>query len=176
MLYYFKLRRKNMEIKKNYKLNELINIFDENNQGFVYDKNCITNDEFIKYVYVEKNQPIGYLVLYPRNDFAIKDGYDIKVTIPENSIYIWHIITKKGYEGRGIAKTLINFLKKEYKNQNIYSIIDEHNIRSKKLHESLGFLPVDKFKKAYKDTMDSYTLVKFDSTLKCTYPTPTCTE
>ena len=37
-----------MEIKINYKLNELINIFNENNKGFVYDKNSITNNEFIK--------------------------------------------------------------------------------------------------------------------------------
>lgn len=152
-----------MEIKKNYKLDELMDIFDENNQGFVYDKNSITSDEFIKYVCVENETPIGYLVLYPKNDFAIKDGYDIKVTIPENSIYIWHIITKKGCEGRGVAKTLINYLKNEYKDYNIYSIIDEHNIKSKKLHDTLGFLPVDKFKKAYKDTLDTYTLVKVDA-------------
>lgn len=152
-----------MEIKKNYKLDELIHIFDENNQGFVYDKNSITSTEFIKYVCVENETPIGYLVLYPQSDFAIKDDYDIKVTIPENSIYIWHIITKKGFEGRGVAKTLINFLKNEYKNYNIYSIIDEHNIKSKRLHEALGFLPVDKFKKAYKDTLDTYTLVKVEA-------------
>lgn len=152
-----------MEIKKNYKLDELINIFNENNQGFVYDKNSITNEEFIKYVCVEGELPIGYLVLYPKSDFAIKDDYDIKVKIPKNSIYIWHIITRKGYEGRGVAKKLINFLKNEYKNYNIYSIIDEHNIKSKKLHESLGFLPVDKFKKAYKDTLDTYTLVKYNA-------------
>lgn len=152
-----------MKIKKNYKINELINIFNENNQGFVYDKNSITNDEFIKYVCVEDKKPIGYLVLYPKSDFAVKDNYDIKVTIPENSIYIWHIITKKGYERKGVAKTLVNFLKNEYKNYNIYSIIDEQNIKSKKLHESLGFLAVDQFKKAYKDTLDTYTLVKFES-------------
>lgn len=152
-----------MEIKKNYKLDELITIFDENNQGFVYDKNSITSTEFIKYVCVENETPIGYLVLYPQSDFSIKDDYDIKVTIPENSIYIWHIITRKGFEGRGVAKTLINFLKNEYGNYNIYSIIDEHNIKSKKLHETLGFLPVDKFKKAYKDTLDTYTLVKVEA-------------
>lgn len=158
-----------MEIKKNYKLNELINIFNENNQGFVYDKNSITSEEFIKYVCVENKQPIGYLVLYPKSDFAIKDGYNIKVNIPENSIYIWHIITRKGYERKGVAKTLINFLKDEYKNYNIYSIIDEHNIKSKKLHEALGFLPVDEFKKTYKDTLDSYILVKFAPALNHKY-------
>ncbi len=157
-----------MEIKKNYKLAELIKIFNENNQGFVYDKNSITSEEFIKYVCVENKQPIGYLVLYPKSDFAIKDGYDIEVTIPENSIYIWHLITKKGYEGRGVAKTLINFLKNEYRDYNIYSIIDEHNTRSKKLHEALGFLPVDKFKKTYRDVLDTYTLVKFEPTLNRT--------
>lgn len=139
-----------MEIKKNYKLDELINIFNENNQGFVYDKSSITSDEFIKYVYASNGDPIGYLVLYPKSDFAIKDGYDITVTIPKNSIYIWHLITKKGYEGRGVAKTLINFLKNEYKSYNIYSIIDEHNVRSRKLHEKLGFFLLTNFKKHIK--------------------------
>ncbi len=149
------------KIEKNYKLNELEKIFDENNQGFVYDKASITSDEFIKYVCVENGEPIGYLVLYPKCDFAVKDDYDISVSIPTNSIYIWHIITKKGYEGRGVAKSLINFLKEEYKRFNIYAILDVNNFKSNKLHERLGFLPVDKFEKAYKEDLEVYTLVRF---------------
>ncbi len=149
-----------MEIKKNYKINEILKIFDENNQGFVYDKNSITNDEFIKYVCVENQKPIGYLVLYPKSDFAIKDKYDIKIKIPNNSIYIWHLITKKGYERKGVAKTLINYLKTKYSNYNIYSIVDKNNYKSQELHKALGFVIVDTFKKAYKDTLDTYDLVK----------------
>ena len=152
-----------MEIKKDYKLNDLIDIFNENNQGFVFDKSSITSNEFIRYVYVENEEPLGYLVLYPKSDFAIKENYDIKVSIPENSIYIWHIITKKGHERKGVAKTLINFLKNVYKNFNIYSIVDENNSPSNHLHKSLGFLPVDKFKKAFKDSLETYTLVKFQN-------------
>ena len=104
------------------------------------------------------------MVIYPKNDFAIKDGYNIKEIIPKNSIYIWHIITKKGYEGKGVAKTLINFLKNTYKNYHIYSIVDERNIISQNLHKSLGFVPVDKFLKAYTDTPETYILVKFEAT------------
>ena len=148
-------------IKKNYKLDKLIQIFDENNQGFVYDKNSITNNDFIKFVCTKNNEPVGYLVLYPKSDFAVKDGYDISVQIPENSVYIWHLITQKGYERQGVATALINHIKKEYKNFNIYSILDEHNTKSNALHKKLGFLPVDTFKKAYADTLDTYTLVQF---------------
>jgi len=149
------------KIEKNYKLEELEKIFDKNNQGFVYDRGSITNNEFVKYVCVENDEPIGYLVLYPKSDFAIKDSYEISITIPENSIYIWHIITKKGHEGRGVATSLINFLKQEYKCDNIFSILDVHNAKSNKLHESLGFLPVDKFWKAYKEKSELYTLVRY---------------
>lgn len=154
------------EIKKDYKLNELLKIFEENNQGFVYDKNSITSQEFIRYVCVENNEPLGYLVLYPKSDFAIYDDYKISVTIPINSIYIWHIITKKNQEGKGVAKALINHIRKQYKNCHVYSMLDERNIKSIKLHESLGFKPVDKFKKAYKDTLDTYILVKCDAVIE----------
>lgn len=154
-----------MEIKKDYKLNTLIEIFNENNQGFVYDKNSITSPEFIRYVCTKNDEAVGYLVLYPKNDFVSKESFDINVSIPKNSIYIWHIITKKGCERKGVAKTLINYIKREFGNFNIYSIIDDNNIKSKRLHESLGFLPVVKFKKRYKDTLDNYTLVKFNAKL-----------
>lgn len=149
------------EIKENYKLEELKQIFDENNQNFVFDKDSITDDTYIKYVCTENDIPLGYLVLYPHSDFAEYDDYDINVDIPKNSIYIWHIVTKKGYERHGVARSLIDYLKRKYSKYNIYSIVDQNNDNSNKLHKALGFEKVETFKKAYKETLDTYTLVRF---------------
>lgn len=73
---------------------------------------------------------------------------------------------QKNQEGKGVAKALINHIRKQYKNCHVYSMLDEHNLKSIKLHESLGFKPVDKFKKAYKDTLDTYILVKCDAVIE----------
>ena len=43
-----------MEIKENILLDELENIFVENNQNYVADKECIKDVEFLKIVAVEK--------------------------------------------------------------------------------------------------------------------------
>lgn len=153
---------KEFEIKREYMLDKLVEIFDENNKGFVYDRGSITSDEFLRYVCTLNGEPVGYVVLYPKNDFVVRDDYDVDVEIPENSIYIWHIITRKGYEGLGVAKTLINYIRKEYKNDYLYSIFDEHNHVSKKMHERTGFVPVCKFKKAYRETLETYYLARCD--------------
>ena len=58
-----------MEIKENILLDELENIFVENNQNYVADKECIKDDEFLKIVAVEKGQALGYATLYFGSDF-----------------------------------------------------------------------------------------------------------
>ena len=58
-----------MEIRENVLLDELVEIFDENNKGFITDKNCIFDKDFLKVVLVKDEKAIGYAVLYFGNDF-----------------------------------------------------------------------------------------------------------
>ena len=148
-------------IIKNYKLNELVKIFEENNQGYVFDKASIHNKDFIKYVCVENYVPIGYLVLYTKNDFPIKDDFAVKIPIPENSVYIWHIIAKLGEENRGIGKKLIKYIQKKYKENYIFSIVDITNEKSIHLHNKLGFCVVDSFKRESNGIIHHYELFMF---------------
>lgn len=84
-----------MEILKNAKIEQLAAIFDENNQNYVSDRDCLFDDNFLKLVAVENDEAIGYLVAYFGKDFIEKEDYPIKLNFDRDVIYIWNGITKK---------------------------------------------------------------------------------
>lgn len=155
-----------MVILENVKLDELAKIFDENNQNYVSDKNCIFDEKFLKIVAVENNEAIGYITIYLGSDFIQQEEYPIKYDVKENSIYIWNGITKKGHEGKGVQTQLLTYLKSKYKLYDIYSVVDIKNIASKKMHNKNGFKPILNFNKEYDGIVENFTLCKINATIK----------
>ncbi len=148
-------------IQENVLTEELKEIFDNNNKEYVSDKKAIYTD-MLKVVYVENNHALGYAVVYEGNDFLEKEKFMVNVQdIPKDSVYIWQIVTKKGYEGRGIATEIITYITNKFENRNIYSCVDVTNIPSLKCHEKCGFSIICSFEDDYYRKRDKlYILLK----------------
>lgn len=148
-------------ILENVYLEELRDIFDNNNKNYVSDETAIQNIEMLKVVYVQDDIPIGYAVVYFGKDFIQKEEYNIKIdNMKEKTAYIWQIITKKEFENRGIATEIINYIVNKYNDYDIYSSIDVTNIPSLKCHEKCGFTRLMKFSKTYNNKIEEFYIFK----------------
>ncbi|MCL2355060.1 MAG: GNAT family N-acetyltransferase [Oscillospiraceae bacterium] len=134
-------------IVENKYTNELLEIFDGNSQDYIVDRLAVTRG-FLNVVYVEEDIPLGYAVVYFGTDFCEQEEYPIKLeNVKENSIYIWQMVTKKGFEGKGIGTCLLKYITEKYYDRDIYSSINVRNLGSLKIHEKCGFIEVANFKK-----------------------------
>ncbi len=69
----------------------------------------------------------------------------------QNVVYIWEVVTRKEFVGRGIAKELLAYVLDKFSNDTIYSCINENNIPSIRLHEKYGFKELYRFEEKRKD-------------------------
>ena len=65
--------------------------------------------------------------------------------MPDNVVYIWEVVTRKEFMGRGIAKKLLTYVLDKFNDYTIYSCIDVNNIPSIRLHEKYGFKELYRF-------------------------------
>lgn len=107
---------------------------------------------------VDDGLAIGYLVVYIGNDFIEKEDYPIKLKLKENAVYIWHCITRQGYENKGVQSFLFEFVTKNYRDYDIYSVVDEENAPSLHLHKEFGFKEMLRFQKQYDGETEKYIL------------------
>ena len=134
-----------MLIKENANLEELEEIFEGNNQGYIKDKKCIFDDKYLKCVALEEDKPVGYAVIYFENDFIEKEGWVIDVEINGKMAYVWNCITKKGYEKRGVQTAIFKYFTEKFSDRDIYSAVDYTNNPSMALHKKMGFIPLKDF-------------------------------
>lgn len=147
-------------ILENVFLKELKEIFKDNKQDYVWDETAIDSD-MLKVVFVENNVPLGYAVVYFGKDFIENEGYDISIdNLKDMTAYIFQIITKKGYENRGIATEIITYITKKLEDYEIYSCVDVTNIPSLRCHEKCGFKKIIKFNKKYDNEIDELYIMK----------------
>ena len=65
--------------------------------------------------------------------------------MPENVVYIWEVVTRKEFMGRGIAKKLLAYVLDKFSNCTMYSCINVNNIPSIRLHEKYGVKELYRF-------------------------------
>ena len=88
----------------------------------------------------------GYIAVYQGNDFCKIEGFPNKMEdMSENVAYIWEVVTRKEFMGRGIAKKLLAYVSDKFNNYTIYSCINVNNIPSIRLHEKYGFKELYRF-------------------------------
>lgn len=155
-------------VKINRYLGALENIFKHNNQNFVYDKAAIKNPDYMKFVCLKGNKPVGYIALYPYSDFLETKGFPRPESVGEFSAFIWHIIVRKGYERKGVATTLLSEVKKVYTGYEIYSVLDSRNNPSILFHNTQGFAKVSDFRAVYGDKIEKFDLMQLKQTAKQT--------
>lgn len=136
-------------VKENVFLDKLETIFEENQRSNVFDKTCLTSSEFVKYVCLFSNIPVGYIAVYPHSTFLEKEGLQGQFDVEKNAVYIWHMAIKKAFEGKGVGKVLIDEVVKKYGKGPIYSVCEEMNTPAIMLHTRVGFKPFAKFKKTF---------------------------
>ena len=150
-------------IKKNYKLDDCVKIFENNNKNFVFDKNSITDPTYTKFVLVDTcDKVLGYAVIYPHNDFITREEFECDYTPESNSVYIWHIIVHSDYCNRGIGKIINNAIKNEYNTRPIYCAIDSTNVASMNMHLKQGFKVVKEFKQLFHGVDTNFALMKYN--------------
>ena len=69
----------------------------------------------------------------------------------KNVVYIWEVVTRKEFMGRGIAKKLLAYVLDKFNNYTIYSCINVNNIPSIRLHEKYGFKELYRFEEKRED-------------------------
>ena len=69
----------------------------------------------------------------------------------QNVVYIWEVVTRKEFVGRGIAKELLAYVLDKFNNYTIYSCINVNNIPSIRLHEKYGFKELYRFEEKRED-------------------------
>lgn len=156
------LKNKGTEYKImiNKNINILQKIYDINNQNFVYDRDIIKSADYIKYVCFKGNKAIGYIAFYPHADFMQKQGFPKYERISPFSIFIWHIIVRKGYERKNIATILLNEIKKVYLGYEIYSVLDSRNNPSIYFHSINGFVKKFDFERVYFGKLEKFDLMQ----------------
>ena len=65
--------------------------------------------------------------------------------MPEKVAYIWEVVTKKEFTGRGIAKKLLTYVLDKFDGYTIFSCIDVNNIPSIHLHKKNDFNELYRF-------------------------------
>jgi len=135
------------KLEINTRYSELEAIFDGNHQNYIKDKSAIRKRNFDKLVCVCNGEAVGYLVLYHKPDFVKREGFSAKLdyTPVENCVYIWHICTRKDFQGKGAAGFLIEQIKKVFSDKVIYSITDMQNVATTRIHEKAGFIALKTF-------------------------------
>ena len=84
--------------------------------------------------------------MYQGNDFCEIEGFPNKIeNMPQNIVYIWKVVTRKEFMGRGIAKKLLAYVLDKFNNYTIYSCINVNNMPSIRLHEKYGFKELCRF-------------------------------
>lgn len=147
-------------LKENFQIEQLKKIFQENSQNNAFDDRCLTSPDFLKIVCLFNNIPVGYVAIYPHNDFIKREGFNFTFKVEDNAIYIWHIAVKKAFEGKGVASTLMQEIIERYSAQPIYSVMEEMNTPSVMIHSRLGFKPFAKFQKNYDGTSVNLLIMK----------------
>lgn len=136
-------------IVENKYLDQIETIWQGNNKGYIgYECNqrSIKDDKMLKIVYEEENLALGYCVLYFKKDFCELEKYPNKIkNMPEKTAYIWEIVTDKNHIGKGIATSILSYIKDKFKGYSIYSCINLSNIPSLNLHSKIGFNTIYKF-------------------------------
>lgn len=148
------------QVKQIYETSDKKHISSQSNDTAISDMN-ISN-----YLYYENNIAfaLAYIAVYEKSDFIIKEEFDVTIDdIKQDSVYIWEVGTRKGYEGRGYASRLIEHVIKEYPKRDIYSCIDVENYASVKIHERAGFRPVKEFVGNFFSDEEHYIIMKYES-------------
>lgn len=139
-----------MKILKNVNLSEIRKIYDSSTKEFISNESnieAVTDADMENYLYYIDgvDEAVGYITVYTKSDFVEQEEFDVKLEVKDGSVYIWEIGTMKGYEGKGIATSLVKHVMEIYPDVDIYSVVDEDNIGSVKIHEKLGFKIVETF-------------------------------
>lgn len=157
-------------ITENINLEQVKEIYNSSSKEFISeDSNDIAlKDKSMKnYLYYEEEdntKALGYVTIYESCDFIQKEEFDVKVEgINENSVYIWEIGTRKGYEGRGIATKLLKYVIEKYKGHDIYTCLDEKNVASIRIHEKVGFKKIKEFTGNFFEGDEHYIIAKLDN-------------
>ena len=88
----------------------------------------------------------GYIAVYQGKDFLELEKFPNKIqNMPDKVAYIWEVVTRKEFMGRGIAKKLLTYVLDRFNNYTIYSCIHVNNIPSIRLHEKYGFKELYRF-------------------------------
>ena len=153
-----------MEILENGLSEELGQIFDENNQNFVSDRDCLFDDNFLKLVAVENGHAVAFMTLYVGADFIEREEYPIKLNVKEKSVYVWNGITKKGCEGKGYQSQLMQYMKNKFYDYDIYNVVDISNKASNHVCEKSGFKKILNFSKEYNGAIENFALYKITAT------------
>lgn len=138
-------------ILKNQYIEEIKNIFQESDKNYINQESndIATSDKKItNYVYYEEaiQKVVGYVSVYEGTDFWKKEGFETEIEeLKEDTVYIWEIGTRKGYEKRGIASAMLKYVVEKYHTSDIYSCVESSNIASRRIHEKMGFKVVSTF-------------------------------
>lgn len=87
------------------------------NNGYLIDDDYLINADKIVLVFID-NRVVGYASL-SKEDIIPDEGSDFSITISPNNIKIKQIAITKSYQNKGIGTTLINYIKKYAKDNNI---------------------------------------------------------
>jgi len=152
-------------IVENQYLNELREIWKYNNQNYILDssnKLSLYSPDMLKMAYVENDIVLGFITVYEGQDFCKKEGFSIKIDdLPEKTIYVWEVITKKGFENRGIATELFKYVINKFAGYTIYSCVEPENSASIALHKKMGFTEFNRFEKYYDEKgLTKYIMLK----------------
>ena len=158
-----------MEILENVLSEELGQIFDENNQNFVSDRDCLFDDNFLKLVAVENGHAVAFMTLYIGSDFIEKEEYPIKLNVKDKSVYIWNGITKIGCEGKGYQSKLMQYMKNKFYDYDIYNVVDISNKASNHVCKKAGFRRILNFSKEYDGILENFVLYKISSAKDIVY-------
>ena len=137
-------------ILKNKNQEEIRNIYASSKKEFISAQSndeAVENKDMDNYLcYIDGvKEAVGYITVYTKSNLNEKEEFDVNLKIREGSVYIWEIGTLNGFEGRGIASSLVKHVLEQYPDVDIYSVVDDVNIGSIKIHEKFGFKVVASF-------------------------------
>lgn len=81
----------------------------------------------------------GYFVTIDDDENSVKDVASLDLFVYDNSMCIGDVYTEEDYRGQGLAKALIQLVRRTYKELPLTLHTDEDNEVACKLYESLGF-------------------------------------
>ncbi len=102
---------------------------------------------------------MGYITVYKNKNFIEREHLPVDIDFKNSDSYIWNMCVDSKHEGKGAGTSLIDYVINNTSG-NVYSIVNETNLPSIKIHQKNKMQEINRFQKSHIGKLETFILFK----------------